>query len=795
MPALFGTNGIRGPAETLFTKDFCTRLGYVFGTWLSSKKKQGYVAVAMDPRQSSPRIKSHLLQGLAAAGWEILDQGVVPTPALTYFVKNSPQVGGGVMVTGSHIAEGLNGVKLFIDGEEVTKAHEAEIEDLFTATQLPLPASSPIVQKEDKARDMYLAMLTQLADLPYPKLKIVVDTANGTQSQIVRDLFASLQLDVVCFGDCDIQSPYFVPRDTETSSAFTELTRQVLLHQADLGIGFDMDGDRVIFIDDTGRYLPGDYSCSLIARDSASDSLVTPISSSSVVDQLDKKVYRTKVGATYVIAKMKEVGATFGFEANGGGISSEIFYGRDGASTAVKMLNLIKRRKQRLSALYDSLPKYYLFRDKLACPTEKYPHIYEAVARKYSGKDIDDLDGLKVHLTPDDWILFRASGNAPEFRVFTQSRDDKQAQKLGADGLDFVQSLLRPAPATTITSSSATPIDSLHILDSITALPDQCRQVIADTAAIHIPPSCQSVDHIVISGMGGSALGGRILAGLGRDSLRVPLVVSTQYHLPAFVGPKTLVVASSYSGNTEETLSSLEEARARRAQIFIVASGGKLAEIAKQANLPSYIFDPLHNPSHQPRLGLGYNILALVTLLSRCQLIQPPANLDHLPDFLASRQPQHQVALQDLAHRLINKIIVILASEHLLGAAHALRNQLHENAKTFSALFDLPEANHHLLEGLTLPHSNPAHLALLFIDSPQYHPETRRRYPLTAQVAAKQHLPVFTFTPAGDTPLFAALDLVQAGAYLAYYLSQLNSIDPGPIPWVDWFKDEIAKTV
>ena len=133
MPKLFGTSGIRGPADTLFTKEFCRNLGAVFGMWLTSKGKEGYVAVAMDPRESSPFIKHNIIIGLASQGWEILDEGVIPTPALTYFEKQSPSVGGGVMVTGSHITANLNGVKLFIAGEEVTKAHELEIEQLFNA--------------------------------------------------------------------------------------------------------------------------------------------------------------------------------------------------------------------------------------------------------------------------------------------------------------------------------------------------------------------------------------------------------------------------------------------------------------------------------------------------------------------------------------------------------------------------------------------------------------------------------------------------------------------------------------
>ncbi len=134
MPKLFGTSGIRGPAETLFTKEFCTKIGVVFATWLKNKGKTGFIAVAMDPRESSPRIKEQFISGLISAGWEILDEGVIPTPALTYFVKNSPHVAGGAMITGSHIAEGLNGLKFFIDGEEVTKTHELEIEKLYESS-------------------------------------------------------------------------------------------------------------------------------------------------------------------------------------------------------------------------------------------------------------------------------------------------------------------------------------------------------------------------------------------------------------------------------------------------------------------------------------------------------------------------------------------------------------------------------------------------------------------------------------------------------------------------------------
>lgn len=787
---LFGTNGIRGPADTLFTRQFCLKIGYVFGTWLNGRGKQGYVAVGMDPRESSPRIKDHLCQGLALAGWEILDQGVVPTPALTYFVKQSPHVGGGVMVTGSHITAHLNGVKLFINGEEVTKEDEPQIESLFSQTHLPETSATAVVRAEDEARQMYIDMLVGLADLPYPKWKIVVDVASGTQTQIMRELFKRLGLTMDCLGECDIQSPHFTPRDTETESAFVDLIRQVVKTQADFGVGFDVDGDRVIFIDDQGRYLPGDYSCSLIARESTSAVIVTPINTSSVVESLGKTVHRTQVGATYVIAKMKATGALFGFEANGGGISAEIFYGRDGASTLVKMLNLLKKKSAQLSVLYDQLPHFYLFRDKVDCPMDRYDQIYHLAQQRYSGRTIDQLDGVKVHLNQDEWVLFRGSGNAPEFRIFVQSLDQKRVESLGHTELNWVRTQLM---GQTDHAAPDEAKDTLHIWDSVMTFADQCQQVITEMSQQTIPAACSLADNIVVTGMGGSALGGRIIASLEREALRIPIVVSTEYHLPAFVNQKTLVVISSYSGDTEETLACFNEAVARQAQIFVITSGGRLAKLADKHHLPSYIFTPQLNPSNQPRMGLGYNIMTVLTLLARCQLVTGFSDLNRLPQFLKSRLDLANT-WQKLAAVIRDKIPVLVASDHLKGAAHAVKNLINENGKTFALTFDLPEANHHLLEGLGHP---PAvrHLAFLWLDSAKYHPEVHKRYAITARVVSKMGLTHLPFPVAGESTLAEVLDVVQSGAMLSYYLSQEYRVDPGPIPWVDFFKDEIRQVV
>lgn len=335
-------------------------------------------------------------------------------------------------------------------------------------------------------------------------------------------------------------------------------------------------------------------------------------------------------------------------------------------------------------------------------------------------------------------------------------------------------------------------MDSLGIKESLDLFADQCRQVIHEVSLQHIPHDCYLVHNIVIAGMGGSALGGRVLASIEKQSLRIPIIVCSEYSLPNFVNEKTLVILSSYSGNTAETINCLNDARARNAQIMVLTTGGKLADLAKEYDLPGYIFDPQLNPSGMPRMGLGYNLVALLTLLSRCQLIHPAENLNYLPEFLKSEHVRNP-EIEKLAKQLVDRIPVFISSEHLKGATTALRNQLNENAKTFCATFDLPEANHHLLEGLRFPRTNPEQLSAVFIESDLYSPQLKQTYSITKDVFLRNHIPVHTLKLDAPSRLFEAISLVQIGGYLAYFMSQINDVDPGPIPFVDFLKDEMHK--
>lgn len=440
---LFGTSGIRGDAEKLFTNQFCFDIGRAFAIFLDHHDQPGPIAVGMDPRKSSPKIKKALLLGLAVSGRELFDEGMVPVPAMNWILKVSP-LAGSVMVTGSHVKKELNGLKFFAFKEEILKEHEEEITKTFQqlSGEIPYQKKEIKVVHENKAGKLYEKMLINLANKPLPNWKVVVDPGNGAQSKIMPRVFNNLNLKVVAINN-EPSPKNFMARDTEAGETFSGVTRLISKEKADLGIIFDADGDRVIFIDENGRFIPGDYSGALIAKHSDTPVVATPINTSQVVEHLDKPVIRTKVGSPYVVETMKKNKATFGFEANGGGISAEIMMSRDGGSSAIKILNIMKKEKKSLGQLVGTLPQFFIFRTKVNCPWELDAIILKEAKRKFKGVKVEELDGLKIWQDETSWILFRPSSNAPEFRVFAEARTQKRASQLGKDGIKFVKEMIR----------------------------------------------------------------------------------------------------------------------------------------------------------------------------------------------------------------------------------------------------------------------------------------------------------------------------------------------------------------
>jgi len=344
-------------------------------------------------------------------------------------------------------------------------------------------------------------------------------------------------------------------------------------------------------------------------------------------------------------------------------------------------------------------------------------------------------------------------------------------------------------------------LDQSHMIDSITKLSQQCRQAWQEVKEISWPVKASQCDNIVLNGMGGSGLAAHVIQSLFRDQLRVPFDIVHGYELPKTVGPKTLYLVVSYSGNTEEPLATLPLARRKNAQVLAIASGGKLAEICKRQKIPAYVFSEKHNPCGQPRMGLGYNLTALLAILTRLGYIkitdqefdQSLQSLIRLGRRFDIAKPIVNNPAKRTAWSLNGSIPIIVGSEFLEGNAHIMSNQINENGKNFATYFVVPELNHHLLEGLENPTSRVKGLHFFFIESRLYDERNRRRIAITKQIIARLGGHSSSYLLTGSSRLSQVLESVCFGSYVSYYLAMLNGLNPSPIPWVDYFKKQLAK--
>lgn len=345
-------------------------------------------------------------------------------------------------------------------------------------------------------------------------------------------------------------------------------------------------------------------------------------------------------------------------------------------------------------------------------------------------------------------------------------------------------------------------LDKSNLLGSVQEFPLQLAQTNRDLSLLKLPADFSLVEKIVVNGMGGSRLGARVIESLFSDLLKVPLIPIGSYDLPSYVDEKTLLILSSYSGDTEEILSTVESAVARKAKILVLSQDGKLGKIAKERKFLGYFnFPATHNPCSQPRMGLGYQISGLMILLSKAGLINLPAkSINDLQVFIEKVKDEYDVdnmlaknPAKILAKQLNDKIVILIGSEFLVGSLHVFRNQINENSKQLAFYYEIPELNHHLIEGLSFPNSNQSNLVFLFIKSRLLRKENQNRYLITEKLIKKYKFPILDFQLTGRNKIEQAFELVQFGSFVSFYLAILNNLDPTPIPWVDLFKLELEK--
>lgn len=342
-------------------------------------------------------------------------------------------------------------------------------------------------------------------------------------------------------------------------------------------------------------------------------------------------------------------------------------------------------------------------------------------------------------------------------------------------------------------------LDQGHSYESILGFPSQCEDAWSEVKEFRFPSNYRNFKNILFCGMGGSAYGARIIKSLYGNQLKIPVDLVSDYHLPSYADSDTLIIAASYSGNTEETISVVYEALKIEAKIIGVTTGGELHELLLRHVRPVWKIIPKHNPSMQPRLAQGYMQMGQIGILNSLGILKiTDKDVDKTIEYLRLREKLLSMEskltenpAKELALKFSEKEINIIGGEFLEGAMHAVRNPFHETGKHFANYFMLPELNHHLMEGLSYPASNRKNLLFWLINSSLYNKEIRQRLVLTREVIEKNSIEVVETNLSPTTPMGQVFELIQLGSFLTFYLCMLHGHDPANIPWVNYFKEKL----
>ncbi|MBI2266643.1 MAG: bifunctional phosphoglucose/phosphomannose isomerase [Armatimonadetes bacterium] len=339
-------------------------------------------------------------------------------------------------------------------------------------------------------------------------------------------------------------------------------------------------------------------------------------------------------------------------------------------------------------------------------------------------------------------------------------------------------------------------LDSKDMAGTISEFPSQFSQSWEMTRNLDIPPFAPQ--NVLILGMGGSAIGGDILRSLVADELSVPLVVHRGYHAPAFVSEKTLVLAVSYSGNTEETLAACEEARKKGARIITYSSGGTLKERASATGNTHVTL----RSGLMPRAAIGYTFLPLLVTLSKLKVIPDFASqieetrelLKQMSRELRDTNPMEKNPAKQLAEMLYIHIPVIYASHGFLETV-ALRwkQQIHENGKCMASCNVLPELNHNEIVGWSGANKGlEKHFGVVILREPGESARIRKRVEFTAEAVSARASFVKEVWARGESRLARMFSLLYFGDFVSLYLAFLWGEDPTPIPVIDRLKQELT---
>lgn len=432
MGKYFGTDGVRGVANSELTPELAFKIGRFGGYVLTKDKNRPKVLIGRDTRISGHMLEGALVAGLLSIGAEVMRLGVISTPGVAYLTK-ALGAEAGIMISASHNPVQDNGIKFFgPDGFKLSDEQEEEIEALLDQEEdnLPRPTGSDLGQVSDyfEGVQKYLQYLKQTVDEEFTGLHIALDCAHGATSSLATHLFADLDADVSTIG----ASPNGLNINDGVGSTHPEtLAEFVKEKEADIGLAFDGDGDRLIAIDENGKIVDGDqimFICAKYLKEQGmlnGDTVVSTVMSNlgfyKALEANGLKSVQTAVGDRYVVEAMKKNNYNLGGEQSGHIIFLDYNTTGDGLLTAIQLVNIMKTKGKKLSELASEMKKFpqllinVKVQDKQAVmENEKVKAVIEEVEKEMNG---------------NGRILVRPSGTEPLVRVMAEAPTEDECQR------------------------------------------------------------------------------------------------------------------------------------------------------------------------------------------------------------------------------------------------------------------------------------------------------------------------------------------------------------------------------
>jgi glucose/mannose-6-phosphate isomerase len=334
-------------------------------------------------------------------------------------------------------------------------------------------------------------------------------------------------------------------------------------------------------------------------------------------------------------------------------------------------------------------------------------------------------------------------------------------------------------------------LDPFHMRSHLHFFPQQCLDAWKKGLEFGLPKDLASVDKIVILGMGGSAIGADLVRSLTSSLAKPVISVSRDYELPAYVDDRTLVIACSYSGMTEETLFAFSQALHISAKKLVITSGGTLRKMAEEHGIPVFTVDCVS----PPRAALAFSLFPILAVVFRMGYLKQEPDVELMFRTLEEQHERIKEAVpadinpaKQLASKLFGRLPVIYGAQSTAEVARRWKTQINENSKSWAFYETLPELDHNSVVGYRFPKEITTTAFAVMLRNPAFSPRLQLRYEVTSEILEKAGVHYQFVDGHGDGLLSQMMTLVYLGDWVSYYLAILNDVDPTPVEPIDYLK-------